>query len=265
MALEVRDQEDDIWIWDLARETLRRLTFDPSLDRSPVWTPDSQRVAFSSRRGGSQDLFWKAADGTGGVERLMESPNNLFPEAFSPDGKLLLFREVHPDTRNDLAVLSMEGDRPVEPLVATEFDEGNADLSPDGRWVAYQSNASGRVEIYVRPFPDVEEGLSQISTGGGIQPLWAPDGRELFYWGDTGLMVVPVETAPSFTAGTPEVVVEGQYFRGADNRNYEVALDGQRFLFTKSGTGSTTEGESGPQIYLVQNWHEELMERVPVP
>ena len=231
VALDVRDQENDIWIWDLARETLRRLTFDPGLDRYPVWTPDGQRVALSSLRGGVANLFWKAADGTGEVERLTDGPNTQFPHAFSPDGTRLVYRESAETL--DLGLLSVEGDRPMEPLLATEFNELNAELSPDGRWMAYQSNASDQSEIYVRPFPDVNQGLFQVSTNGGFQPLWGPDGRELFYRSNAGLMVVAVETASSFTPGTPEVVFGDQYLRWGQGRTYDIALDGQRFLFIK--------------------------------
>ena len=111
MALDVRDQERDIWIWDLARETLTRFTFDPRLDSHPVWTPDGQRVLFRSARHGPFNLFWQAADGTGAVERLTESPNNQFPSAFSPDGTRLVFREETATTGEDLMVLALEGGR----------------------------------------------------------------------------------------------------------------------------------------------------------
>ena len=139
VALDVRDQENDIWIWDLARETLRRLTFDPGLDRYPVWTPDGQRVALSSLRGGVANLFWKAADGTGEVERLTDGPNTQFPHAFSPDGTRLVYRESAETL--DLGLLSVEGDRPMEPLLATEFNELNAELSPDGLTLGVTSDS----------------------------------------------------------------------------------------------------------------------------
>ena len=264
LALDVRDQEQDLWIWDLARETLRRLTFDPDVDIYPVWTPNSQRVAFTSGRAGSRNLFWKAADGTGTVERLTDNPNRQYPHAFSPDGAQFVIRVNNPETLFDLAVLSMEGDRPTELILATESNELNPELSPNGRWLAYESDASGQYEIYVRPFPDVNQGLERISTDGGTQPLWGPNAQELFYRSNAGLMVVPIETEPNFAAGTPEVAVENQYYISQAARSYDIAPDGQRFLFIKEGTGQTTEGQSGPQLILVQNWFEEVKRLVPM-
>ena len=264
VVVGARDQDADLWIWDLARETQTRFTFDSEGDFYPVWTPDSERIAFRSRREGGRNIFWKAADGSGTVERLTDSPSLQIPYAFSPDGTRLVFREGLRDP--DLVVLSMEGDRPAEPLLTTEFDERNAALSPDGRWVAYQSNASGENEIYVRSFPDVEQGgLAQISTSGGVQPVWGPDGQELFYRSDAGLMVVPVGTEPSFTAGNPEVVVEDRYFPGEGGRDYDITPDGERFLFVTQGAEQVGEDQSGPQLIFVDNWFQELTERVPVP
>ncbi len=139
VALSVADQENDIWIWSFARNTLRRLTFDPSNDIYPAWTPDGRRVAFASAREGALNLFSKAADGTGTVERLTESENAQFPYAFSPDGKQLMYREFHPQRGGDLVVRSMDGDGSSEPLLVTEFNERNAEVSPDGRWLAVPS------------------------------------------------------------------------------------------------------------------------------
>ncbi len=262
LALGAQDEESDIWIWDLLRETLTRLTFYVGLDMDPVWTPDGARVVFSSFANGPFDLYWKAADGTGTVERLTESANLQFASSFSPDGKLLVFQENQPDTGNDLRVLSLAGDGGTETLLATEFSENNAELSPDGRWMAYQSNQSGQGEIYVRPFPDVDDGQWQISTGGGTQPLWAPDGRELFYRRGDALIAVPVQFDPGFTPGVPEVLFESSYFRSVTSRTYDVAPDGERFLMITEAGGA--EDESAPaSLIVVQNWHEELRRLVP--
>ena len=141
----------DVWIWDLLRETLTRLTFDPGADQYPVWTPDGTRVVFSSTADGASNLYWKAADGTGTADRLTESANAQRGHSFSPNGESLVFRENQPDTGVDLRVLSLAGDRGVETLVATAFSERNAELSPDGRWMAYESacTAPGSLDTHL--------------------------------------------------------------------------------------------------------------------
>ena len=154
VALDVRDRENDIWIWDVARETPMRLTFDPGVDAYPVWTPDGERMVFYSEREGTPTkLFWKAADGTGAAEPFAEGQGALAAYAFSPDGQRLVVREAHPEQGWNLSVVSLAGDRTLEPLIATPFDERNGELSPEGRWLTYESNASGQFEVYVRPFP----------------------------------------------------------------------------------------------------------------
>jgi serine/threonine-protein kinase len=266
LAVQAADQENDIWIWHFARETLTRLTFDPAADFRPVWTPDGLQVAFGSQRGSVFSTFWKAADGTGTVELLIESENAPLPLTFSPDGTRLVFLETHPETGMDLGVLSMDAEGTSGPLLVTEFNELNAEISPDGRWLAYQSDASGQNEIYVRPFPNTDDGRWQISRGGGIMPLWGPDGRELFYLSLGGqLTAVPIEANGSFTFGNSEVVFEETYFfRGPlfRGRMYDISPDGKRFLMVKEGgPGAETEAT---QLILVQNWLDELKRLVPV-
>ena len=147
---------------------MTRLTFDAASDFFSLWTPDGQRVVFSSTRdGGFENLYWRAADGTGQAERLTKSPNKQTPYSFSPDGKQLAFTERDPETGRDLYVLSMEGEFTSEPLLQTPFHERAPAISPDGRWMAYSSNESGPYQVYVRPFPNVEDGKWQVSTGGG--------------------------------------------------------------------------------------------------
>ena len=265
LTVDVYDQEGDIWIWHFARETLTRLTFDPAPDFRPAWTPDGLQVAFGSLRDGIRSTFWKAADGTGTVERLIESTNVAIPLTFSPDGTQLVFYERHPETGLDLHVRSMDADGTSGPLLVTEFGELNAEISPDGHWLAYQSDASGQNEIYVRPFPNVDDGRWQISRGGGTKPLWGPDGRELFYLSLIGqLTSVPIEADGSFTFGNPEVVFEETYlFRGRTGlgRTYDISPDGKRFLMIKEG-GLRDETEP-TQLILVLNWFEELKQLVP--
>ena len=266
IALRLTEQaSSSIWIWELARATLTRFTFDGAIDWSPIWTPDGTRIAFASDRGGLPDIYWKAADGTGAVEKLGESENARVPQSFSPDGKQLVYRETA--RRYDLGTLTVGGS--AEPLLANDVSELNADISPDGRFIAYESDASGEEEIYVRPFPNVDEGRWQISIDGGVQPVWSPDGRELFYLtaattlaSTVGLMAVPTETSPSFAHGNPSVVFEGSYANRfvTRDRTYDIAPDGERFLMVKllgAGQDSTTE------LIIVQNWFQELERLAP--
>jgi serine/threonine-protein kinase len=201
VAVRVQDPAPDIWIYDLERQTETRLTFDPGTELFPTWTPDGRRVAFGGDR---VPLSWRAADGTGAVEvlaEIREEPNRR-PQAFSPDGKTLVF-EVFP-TPARLSRLTLEGSRTVTPLLSdTTINQRNAVLSPDGRWLAYESYESGTAEVYVRPFPEVNAGRWQLSIGGGRWPAWhpSPRGRELFYVGPKGLMAAAVTTTPTFTPG----------------------------------------------------------------
>ena len=265
IALDARDDEDDIWIWNIERRTLTRLTTSPEPDRTPTWTPDSMTVAFGSRRDGLGDIYWMAADGTGGVERLTDAPSVQVPLGFTADGSRLVFTESL-GSQSDIGVLGLDNERQSETLLSTEFDEGNADVSPDGRWVAYQSDASGLEAIYVRPFPNVDDGRVQVSTAGARHPMWGPDGRELFFMapgrqgGEFDLIAIPVEAAPSFNVGTPEVVLSGPYLANVGWRPFDISPDGQRFLMIRE----RAVGDTVPtQINVVEHWFEELKARVP--
>ena len=267
LAVEIADPSNrDIWIWHVARETWTRLTFDAGFDRNPIWTPDGARVVFASDRDGG-GLFWKAADGTGGVERLLEHPF-ASPYAWTADGRLIFDTERGPG-QGDIAVLTVEGDRTVEPLLNTGFNEVRPALSPDGRWLAYRSTESGREEIYVRPFPNIGDGKWQVSPDGGASPVWSPDGQALFYReGTSSLMAVPVDTEPSFTYDAPERLFNGSgYASFPQGQDYDISSDGQRFVFSRPAQPASTQtGEDGgpPQLILVQNWTEELRRLVPV-
>ena len=259
VALDIRDEQDDIWVWNLARENLTRLTFTPGQDLYPVWSPDGQRIVYSSQQElEAPNLFWRAADGTGLAERLLEGPNEQSPTSFSPDGSTLVFTERGNGSIN---VVFTTGERNASPLVmAQNVTMHNADVSPDGRWVAYQSNESGRDEVYVRPYPDSESGKWIVSSGGGTRPLWSRDGRELFYFVEPGrVMAVQIEPAETFTYGNLTTVVDGNYVTGI-GRTYDVAPDGQQFLMVKPATDD--EG-TGARLVIVQNWFEELRRLVP--
>ena len=260
VVLDVRDGENDIWVWDLAGETLRRLTFDSGRDRYGHWTSDGQAVLFASNREGSSGIYRRAADGTGATERLMESDNRLAPNAVTSDGTGLVAQTIVAGRGEDLVFVPLDGNPTVETVVGTEFTERNAALSPDGVWMAFESNASGQYEVYVRPFPDVESGLWLISTGGGEEPAWSHDGSELFYRASNRMMAVSVKTDSGFTYGTPQTLFVGPY-RDRDGRTYDVAADG-RFLMV---SGVTAADARPPEINVVINWFQELTERVPVP
>ena len=268
ISLSVRDQaNEDVWVWDIASETLDRLTTAPESDQYGIWTPDGDRIVFSSARNGGFGVYWKAADGTGAAERRTEGDATQFVNVVTPDGTRAIVRARVPGRENDLMVVTLTGERSTETLLSTEFDETNAALSPDGEWVAYQSDESGRFEVYVRPFPDADSGKTPISAAGGTAPVWSRDGSELFYWEEDRLVAVPVSTIASFSRGTPVVLFETTNFLGgagaAPGRTYDVAPDG-RFVMVKTA-GDAMEQTQAPQITVVLNWSQELLERVSVP
>ncbi|MBI3049629.1 MAG: PD40 domain-containing protein [Acidobacteria bacterium] len=248
----------DIWIHDVARSTTTRLTFGPATDVAPLWTPDGERVVFSSNREKSFDLYWARADGAGTVERLTTASQNEFPFAWGKDGRTLVFAEcrTHLLAACDVSLLAMEGDRQTKALLHTDFNEVSPTLSADGRWIAYESNESGRPEVYVRPFPSVESGQWQASTGGGTEPLWSPSGKELFYRGATSLMAVPVEAGAILKFGKPqELFGVGRY--AVSGGRYDTSRTGDRFIF------AAPIGREAAHIVVVQNWFEELRRLVP--
>ena len=209
VAVFVNDQERDLWLWDLGRTTLTRLTSTPGVDVVQVWTPDSRRLIFTSERAGVRNLFWQAADGAGAVERLTESPDTQYPTGLSADGRRLIFTDESPTTANDIMAIELDATRRVTPLVQSPFTERNGIISPDGRWLAYEANDSGPFEVYVRPFPEVNSGRWLVSTAGGTRPIWVRSGQELIYVSPTGaLMGVGVARGPSWAATTPTLVVK---------------------------------------------------------
>jgi len=257
VAFQVVEQ---IWLYDFARDTMTRLTFDGSTNAVPVWTPDSKRLAFQSNKEGPLNIFWQSTDGSGGVERIATDEYTQVPRSFSPDGQLLSFMEVNPTTGRDIWVLRM-GDHKAQPFLRTQFNESVPAFSPDGHWLSYISDESGRYEVYVQPYPG-PGGKYQISIEGGTEPVWNPNGKELFYRSGDKMMAVEISTQPSFSAGKPKMLFQGPYVPTAITfPYYDVSPDGQRFLMLKAN--ERISPSSLTQIIVVQNWFEELKRRVP--
>jgi dipeptidyl aminopeptidase/acylaminoacyl peptidase len=268
--------QGDIWILDLRREsvTQQRFTFEPQMGYFPMWTPDSQRVVFSSLREGTLwSLSSKAANGTGPVESLHTSKNFLAASTWSADGRYLIFMETGDLENADIWALSLDGEPTARPLMAESYNEYDPAISPNGRWIAYSSNESGRIEVYVRPFPNVDDGKWLVSTRGGEYPIWAPHGRELYYDARPDqMMVVAIETEPAFAAGNPEVLFRSEYVlashSGPDISPYDISPDGKRFLMIKEEK-QTQEGDEvvetppATELIVVDNWDEVLKRLAP--
>ncbi len=245
----------DVWVFDLERDVRVRLTADPGFDGFPVWTPDGQYIAFSSSRDGPSNLYRKRADGTGEVERLTESPNGQTPSSLSPDGQIA-FTESTSDTSQDIWTVWLDGDGP-EIFLQTPFAESQASFSPDGRFIAYQSNDSGQTQVYVMSFP--EKGSRwQVSTSGGAGPVWSRAAQELFYSTDNKIMMAPYTVEDdSFRSGTPRELASGVLLPGGSN--FDVTPNGERFVILAQAEEET----EAPQLVLVQNWFQELERLVP--
>ena len=263
------DRDGDIWTYDTTRGTFDRVTTDAASDYAPVWTRDGARLIFGSERGGSDELFWTLADGTGTPERIASSEGNVLltqPEAVTPDGTTLLFSLAHSgtDPTVDIGIVSLEDDGTADLLIEDEFITAAPAVSPDGRWITYDSNLSGRVEVYVQRFPGLGD-RRRLSRTGGRLPRWSPDGRELFYQSLDGRQVLsmPVTTEPTLSVGEAEILFEGDFLAPfGPFRPYDVTPDGKGFVIIKTGV-VTSDTDDSPQIILVQNWTEELTRLVP--
>jgi serine/threonine-protein kinase len=278
VAAEIYDQNTDIWIWDFAQRTLRRLTFDPAGDGMAVWTPDGRQIIFQSGRAGISSVYTQAADGTGTVDRLSTSATPQWSHSITPDGTWIAGVDRLPRTAPNVIFLPLIRDvvrassspavgvsqSPVEPLPETKFRGQVPNFSPNGRYIAYQSDESGRYEIYIRPFPRVANGRWQVSTTGGTRPVWARGGRELFYLdASNALTAVAVDiSSPTIGIGSPAKLFDTQYAEPNPSRHFDVSADGQRFLMLKAS--ATPDPNATPlSIVLVEHWVEELKSRVP--
>ena len=266
VALDVGGPPDrDIWIWDLKRKTYERFTLDPAGNPIVEWSRDGRRLAFGSDRFGVTNMFWQAADGSGEAERLLNSDRLQMPLAFTPEGRLLFSADVAGHGR-DIHALSLDGSHRVERIVYSEANDLTAEVSPDGRWIVYDSDESGQFEVYVRPYPQAYSGGRwQISSNGGRQPMWSYDGREIFYRDfDGDMYAASVNLNPTFKPGPvarlfPNAGYAGSGARGS-GRTYDVTHDGHRFLMIKMEPGLPATASS---VVVVLNWFEELKRAVP--
>ncbi len=255
---EPQSRNYDIWLYEFQSDVWSRFTFDPALERFPVWSPDGSRIAFASSRYGHLDIFQKSSSGAGSEELLFESTDGKFPTGWSSDGTMLLFTSrAGLKTKDDLWAVSISKERKAFPLLQTEFNESGGVLSPDRKWIAYQSDESGTNQVYVRPYPG-PGGKWQISTTGGTRPHWRGDGKEIFYLSEDGrLMAVEVKTSSSaFEVGQVQALLAVNLFMNIDGSAYDVTPDGRRFLLN-----TLVEDITSPPIMFVSNWDGELKKK----
>jgi Tol biopolymer transport system component len=255
---------NNIWTYDFQRGTLSRLTFSENADFSPTWSPDGTKIYFSSTRNNSiPNIYVKSSNGSGTAERVTESQDAQIVSDLSPDANTILFHQESASTEADLMAVNLVDKGKPRILLQTPFKERMATVSPDGNWIAFESNESAVREIYVRSFKN--EGRKwQISTDGGRDPLWSPNGKELFFrMGDT-IMTVPVTTEhSSFRAGAPEPLFKLDWGGGLGLGMYfDIAPDGERFIALKQE--SPKEKIDRAHLRFVFNWFDEVTSRVPI-
>ena len=266
IALDVTDGgQTDIWVYEWARDTMSRFTFDLAEDSHAAWAPDGKRIAFASARADKAvtNLYWQRADGTGDVQRLTESKVRQISTSFHPGGRFLAFMEQDPKTNWDIVILPIEGDeasgwRPGKPTVFlnSPFVEVWPEFSPDGKWLAYMSNESGRYEVYVRPYPG-PGGKWQISTEGGGFPTWSRASRELFFGQDGKIMAVPYSAdAASFRAEKPQPLSGARYSPAGPFRAFDLHPDGKRFAILKPPDSQSDVRHD--KVVFVFNFFDEL-------
>jgi serine/threonine-protein kinase len=258
------DTNEDVWIKELPRGPLSRLTADTAQDVRPRWTPDGRSVTFLSERGGNADLYAKRADGTGSAELLLDDvEQSIWEGVVSADGWIIgrTGGLLGSAGARDIVALAPGAEGAPSPLVTSAFDEKAISLSPDGQWLAYESDETGQNEVYVRPFPDTESGKWQVSSAGGVMPQWAHSGSELFYVdGQSRMIAAQVRPGSEFSVeerivlfdiGPEYLIIQQEQYT-----LYDVTADDQRFIMLRQVQVET------PEVILVQNWFEELKELV---
>jgi len=251
----------DVWVKELDRGQVSRLTFSGSQDLRPRWTPDGRGVTFVSDRGGNSDLYLRRADGTGTDSLLFASQLQVYESQLSRDGQWIVMRAGSNENGRDILALRVGQDTAPRTLLAGSYDEEALALSPDGRWLAYVSSETGRREVFVRPFPEVDSGKWQVSTTGGLSPVWAHSGRELFFLDGKGNLVSQaVQPGASFTRGGQRALFSMAGYREVGNyHSFDVAPDDQRFLMVRMRRGAETEAQV---LVVVDNWIEEVKRRM---
>ncbi len=258
LALEVVENGTHIWIKQLDEGPSTKMTFDGTFNIRPVWTPDGREILFLSNRGDNFDIYRRRADGSTAAELVLDHDRPILSVVYSHDGEWLIYRLDDGPTGSDIYARRV-GDSTEIAVVAGQFNEMAPALSPDGRWLAYVSDESGNLAVYVRPFP-TEQARWQISSGSGIgtEPVWSNSGRELFYRGPNGLMRVEVTTSPTFAAGAQTALFSTQGFAAeVSYREYSIVLGDDRFLMNRLRNTSDAN-----RVIVVDNWFQELRERV---
>ena len=264
LAVAIRDSDNDIWILDLQRGSRSKVTKETGGEMAPVWTPDGTELMFAYEGTPNFTIARTAADGSGDLEPLQglgEHQVDAVPSSLARDGEILAYAVVEIESQ-DIWTVGLDGESEPKPFLATESGEEVPAFSPDGRWIAYQSNESGRFEVYVLPYPEQGPRIT-VSTEGGVEPVWSPDGRELFYrpLDENGLMSAKVVATESQLFDVPKRLFDGHYdrhrFSTPSLRNYDVMPDGEHFIMIRPADTSR------PRMHVVLNWFEELQQRVP--
>jgi eukaryotic-like serine/threonine-protein kinase len=250
-----------LWLFDLTRGTSTRFTFDSvGGSADPIWSPDGKRIIFSCNPGSVLDLYQKLASGAAGEDPVLKSSEHKYPSDVSGDGRFLLYSSLDPKTKNDIWVLPLQGDGKPFPFLRTTFNEQNGHFSPDGHWIAYVSDESGRDEIYVRAFsPDSGAADAsgtgakwQVSYSGGQSPQWSADGKEVYYLTlDSKVMEVNVTTSPAFQAGTPKLLFQAPQ-QPLSQTTGDYTIDGEKFLFLAPEQNSQAQDQAPFKVVL--NW-----------
>jgi serine/threonine-protein kinase len=260
VAIE-EDNRGDVWIKQLDRGPLSRLTFEGDYNGYPAWSPDGRHVSYGSLRDGDWNFWIKRSDGSGPEELLLDLDRNVWGMEWSHDGEWMIISVDGPPGTDDILALRVGHDSVPVPVIAEAFDEFEPDLSPDGRWLAYVSNESGRNEVYVRSFPNTGDGKWQVSTNGAVEPVWGSDGRVLYFRSLDGQSILAADLSNGPNSAASRIFVRlpelNDYEQNTRNRLYDVTADGRFVVIQRFGTPDV----SG-DLMIVHNWFTELKAKV---